>query len=328
MLKRRRIRRLLLIVLALGAVALLLIGLLVFQWLKPPPPPPGPGPGPGPTTSERPGRPNAQPADCPDVLTLVIPGTWESKANDDPYNPTANSRSLMLRISSQLQQKFPEARTEVYTVPYKAQFRNPTNLADRQADYNDSRRQGTGRASNKLKKTYEHCPLTRYVLMGFSQGAVIAGDLASNIANGRGPIAADDQDLILGVGLIADGRRQPGGQQDVEPSPAGVGAEIALGGFGGLVPGIKMTGARSGGFGDLSDRVYSICAEGDLICDSPTVVDPIKAIGKLANAANNPVHAMYATTKYWKSDDGRSATQWMYGWASGVISEAPRPARK
>lgn len=325
MLKSRRVRRLLLVVLALAAVAVILIGFLIFQLFKPAPTPPGPEPGPGPTTTPS-GRPEAQPADCPDVLTLVIPGTWESKASDDPMNPTSNPKSLMLRVSSQLQKRFPESRTEVYTVPYMAQFRNPTNLTDHQADYNASRKQGTGRASTKLKKTYQHCPLTRYVLMGFSQGAVIAGDLTSNIANGRGPIPAADQDLILGVGLIADGRRQADGQHDVAPSPPGVGAEIALAGFGGLVPGITMTGARSGGFGDLADRVYSICAPGDLICDAPTINDPIKAISKLANAADNPVHAMYATTRYWKSKNGKTATQWMLGWSSDLVSSAPKPA--
>ncbi|ALG83376.1 cutinase family protein [Gordonia phthalatica] len=324
MLKFRRLRRLLLVVLALAVVAVILIGFLLYQLFKPAPVPPHPGPGP--TTSAPPGHADAQPADCPDVLTLVIPGTWESKANDDPLNPTANPKSLMLRVSSQLQQKYPESRTEVYTVPYKAQFRNPTNLADRQADYNDSRRQGTTRAKNKIAKTYKHCPLTHYVLMGFSQGAVIAGDIASDIGNDRGPIPAADQDLILGVGLIADGRRQPGGQQDVAPSPKGVGTEVALGGFGSLVPGITMTGGRSGGFGDLTDRVYSICAPGDLICDAPTVTDPLQAISKLANAANNPVHAMYATKKYWKSKDGgQTATQWMFAWSSRLISSAPKP---
>ncbi|EUA24849.1 cutinase family protein [Mycobacterium xenopi 3993] len=33
----------------------------------------------------------------------------------------------------------------------------------------------------------DKCPLTSYVLVGFSQGAVIAGDIASDIGNGRGP---------------------------------------------------------------------------------------------------------------------------------------------
>ncbi|SDU71192.1 Cutinase [Gordonia westfalica] len=310
-----------LFLLALAVIAIVLIVLLVLVWLKPGPLPPI-GPQPPSTPSKE--RPEAQPADCPDVLTVVIPGTWESSAADDPYSPTANPNSLMLRVSRALSQQYDSSRTEIYTVPYTAQFRNPTNLADRQADYNVSRTQGYKRAAGKIINTNKRCPLTGYVIMGFSQGAVIAGDLASNIGNGRGVLADGDQDLVLGVGLIADGRRQPGKQNDVAPSPDGVGAEIALGGMGNIVPGITMTGPRDGGFGDLEDRVQSICAPGDLICDSPTVVNPLAAVSKLANAASNPIHAMYATTRYWEND-GRTATQWMYTWSKDLIDDAPRP---
>ncbi len=192
---------------------------------------------------------------------MVIPGTWESSPDDDPYSPTANPNSLMLRVSKALAGQFDRSRAEIYTVPYTAQFRNPTNLADRQADYNVSRAQGYKRAAGKIIATNKRCPLTRYVIMGFSQGAVIAGDLASNIGNGRGVLADGDQDFVLGVGLIADGRRQPGKQNDIDPSPEGVGAEIALGGMGSIVPGITMTGPRNGGFGELEDRVQSICVQ-------------------------------------------------------------------
>ena len=64
------------------------------------------------------------------------------------------------------------------------------------------------------------CPLTSYVIVGFSQGAVIAGDIASDIGNGRGPV---DEDLVLGVTLIADGRRQTGVGQDIGPNAARAG---------------------------------------------------------------------------------------------------------
>ncbi|MDL9937648.1 cutinase family protein [Gordonia sp. ABSL1-1] len=308
---------------ALAILAIVLIVVAVIQIFKPGPSPFTPTP---PPTSPSKERPQAQPADCPDVLTLVVPGTWESSAGDDPIHPTANPRSLMLRVSKSLQGAFADqpGRTEVYTVPYTAEFRNPTNLGDRQADYNVSRTQGYKRAAGKIIATNKHCPLTRYVLLGFSQGAVIAGDLASNIGNGRGVLDPADKDLVLGVGLIADGRREPGEQHDIGPSPDGVGAEVRLAGFGGLVPGITMTGSRNGGFGELSDRVQSICAPGDLICDAPSVTNPLAALAKLSNAAANPIHALYATTSHWEYE-GASATQWMYGWARAVIDGAEQP---
>lgn len=308
----------------IAVVAIILVVIFVKGLLtSPPEQPTGPS---GPSTTS-PSRPQAQPADCPDVLTVVVPGTWESRANDNPLNPTAKPASLLLRVSKPLQKEFSAARTTVYTVPYLAEFRNPTNLSDKQADYNVSRTQGYKRAAGKIISTNKRCPLTRYVIMGFSQGAVIAGDLASAIGNGRGVLPAADADLVLGVGLIADGRREADQQRDIGPNPAGVGAEVSLSGMGTLVPGISMTGPRNGGFGSLEDRVVSICAPGDLICDAPTVANPLGAVSQLMNALNNPVHAMYATTRYWQLD-GASATQWLYGWATRTIDEAPRPAHE
>ncbi len=105
----------------------------------------------------------------------------------------------------------------------------------------------------------DRCPLTSYVIAGFSQGAVIGGDLASDIGNGRGPV---DEDLVLGVTLIADGRRELGVGQDVGPNPPGQGAEITLH----EVPvlsemGLTMTGPRQGGFGALNNRTNQICGK-------------------------------------------------------------------
>src|SRR5699024_6894314 len=111
------------------------------------------------------------------------------------------------------------------------------------------------------------CPLTSYVLVGFSQGAVIAGDVASDIGNDRGPV---DEDLVLGVTVIADGRRQTGVGQDVPPTPPGQGAEITLHDLPILSSlGLTMTGPRPGGFGALDGRVNEICGAGDLICAAP-----------------------------------------------------------
>lgn len=306
---------------ALALIAIVLVVILIIGILRP-----GPlGPGPDePTPTEPRERPDSQPADCPDVLTVVIPGTWESSADDDPTTPSANPNSLMLRVSNALQGEFDAARTEVHTVPYIAEFRNPANLGDRQTDYNTSRTQGYNRAAGKIISTNERCPLTSYVILGFSQGAVIAGDLASNIGNGRGVLDPGDADLVLGVGMIADGRRVADQQNNVGPVPGGVGAEVALSGMGRIIPGIALMGPRNGGFGELRERTYSLCAPGDLVCDSPTVEDPIAAIRQLSQALNNPVHAMYATTRYWQQD-GASATQWMYGWSAELIRNAPQP---
>ena len=124
--------------------------------------------------------------------------------------------------------------------------------------YNDSRAEGTRAAVKAMTDMNNRCPLTSYVLVGFSQGAVIAGDMASDIGNGRGPV---DEDLVLGVTLIADGRRQDSVGQDIGPNPDGQGAEITLQEVPTLSAlGLTMTGPRPGGFGMLNDRTNEICA--------------------------------------------------------------------
>ena len=270
-------------------------------------------------------RPEFQDASCPDVMALVIPGTWESSPTEDPLNPTQFPLSLLGNVSRPLQQQYGTDRLEVYTVPYTAQFHNPFS-ADKQMSYNESRAEGTRAALQALTDMNAKCPLTSYVLVGFSQGAVIGGDLASDIGNGRGPV---DQDLVVGVTLIADGRRQTGVGQDVGSNPPGQGAEITLH----EVPmlsglGLAMTGERPGGFGALNDRTYQICGSGDLICAAPqgafSITNLPQTLEVLAGGAGQPVHALYGTPQFW-NDNGQPATEWTLNWARGVIDNAPHP---
>ncbi|MGV9611813.1 cutinase family protein [Nocardia xishanensis] len=302
-------------VIALIVVVVILLWFLLAGRLRVPKP--GPEPTPPPTS---------QPATCPDVQMISVPGTWESNSTDDPHNPAANPLSLMLNISGPVRQQFPAERVDVYTVPYVAQFSNPVAIPpDGQQSYNNSRSEGTQRMVDMMTERARECPLTTYVIAGFSQGAVIAGDIAAQIGAGKGPVPAD---RVLGVTLIADGRRaggpETGGAIPIGTPPPGVGAEVALAGL--KVPGITMTGPRDG-FGALADRTYTICAPGDLICDSPqqalNPVNWIPSVVTLVRAAGNPVHALY--NGFVVDGNGTTATQWTANWAGGLIEGAPRP---
>jgi hypothetical protein len=277
-----------------------------------------------PPTSKKP-RPEFQDASCPDVSMISIPGTWESSPTDDPFNPTQFPASLMLKVTNPIRAQFGPDRLEIFTVPYTAQFHNPLS-ADKQMSYNDSRAEGTRAAVQAMTDMNTRCPLTSYVLVGFSQGAVIAGDIASDIGNGRGPV---DADLVLGVTSIADGRRQMGVGMDIGPNPPGQGAEITLH----EVPmlqamGLTMTGPRPGGFGTLNDRTNEICATGDLICSAPdeafSITNLPRTMEILGGGAGQPVHAMYATTQFWNLG-GQPATAWTLDWAQKVVDAAPHP---
>jgi hypothetical protein len=328
--KRRRHRVLGLIAAAAVAVVVALVVAIVVVIVRKPESsptaiPPTALPPTSTTSSPSKPRPEFQDASCPDVMMVVIPGTWESSPTDDPYNPTQFPLSLLGNVSRPLAADFGTDRVQIYTVPYTAQFHNPF-AADKQMSYNDSRAEGTRTAVKAMTDMNNKCPLTSYVLLGFSQGAVIAGDIASDIGNGRGPV---DQDLVLGVTLIADGRRQTGVGQDIGPNPPGQGAEITLAEVPTLSTlGLTMTGPRPGGFGALNDRVNQICGTGDLICASPeqafSITQLPETLDVLAGGAGQPVHALYNTPQFW-SLDGQPATGWSLGWAKGLIDNAPHP---
>jgi hypothetical protein len=328
----RRKRHRILALAAAGAMALvvvLIVAIVIVVLRRPAPPqtalpPTAVPPSAVPTTGNKP-RPQSQDASCPDVAMISIPGTWESSPTDDPHNPTQFPRALLLNVTNPIRQHVGSDRLDIYTVPYTAQFHNPLS-ADNQMSYNDSRAEGTRGAVKAITDMNNRCPLTSYVIVGFSQGAVIAGDIASDIGNGRGPI---DADLVVGVTLIADGRRQDRVGQDIGPNPDGQGAEITLQEVPTLSAlGLSMTGPRPGGFGMLNDRVNEICAPGDLICAAPESAFDITQLPRtlqvLTGGAGQPVHALYATPEFWNLD-GAPATQWTLGWAQNVIDNAPHP---
>lgn len=330
----RRRRHRLLALIAAGAVAVvvgLVVAIIVILLRRPEEsttaiPPSAVPPPPGPTTPGQKPRPASQDASCPDVDMIVIPGTWESSPTDDPLNPVQFPIALLLNVTRPIQQEFGADRVQVYTVPYTAQFHNPL-AADKQMSYNDSRKEGTAAAVRAMTDMNNRCPLTSFVVVGFSQGAVIAGDLASDIGNGRGPV---DEDLVLGVTLIADGRRQPGVGQDVGLNPPGQGAEITLKELPALsFLGLTMSGERPGGFGALNNRTNQICAPGDLICSAPqsafSITNLPGTLEVLTAGAGQPIHAMYATPEFW-SADGQTATSWTLNWARSLVADAPHPA--
>lgn len=312
--KRKRARTLRRVLLLFAVLAAIVVLLMLFLRVAEEVDVPIPGvPEPEPTEEL------TQPAHCPDVQLLSIPGTWESSVNDDPHNPSVNPNALLLNVTRPLSQQFGGDRAEIYTLPYPAQFQRPGGPPE--LTYDDSRAAGTAAAREVLSGMHSECFLTSYILVGFSQGAVIAGDIASEIGNGNGPVPAEN---VLGVALVADGRRDPDSAPTVGPSVQGVGLEVALQGFP-FIPGATLTGKRNGGFGDLSDRTVQICAPNDGICDAPMLTDLLGAVHRLLHDyAQNPAqHAEYHN--FVIDENGATTTQWLTQWAADLINEAPQP---
>lgn len=304
-------------------LVLVLIGGGIVKWINTSEDGPLPDPfAGGESTAERvPGdpAPEAEPEWCPAVQVISAPGTWESSPEDDPFNPQANPKSFMLSITQPLQEAYDINDVRVWTLPYTAQFRNIN--ANHEMSYDDSRNEGTAKVNGELRHIAQTCPSTEFILTGFSQGAVLLGDIANEIGTGQGVIPAD---RVRGVALIADGRRENGVGQHPGVELDGIGAEIALQPVNAFVqfvtPGASMRGPREGGFGSLNDRVQQICAPNDSICDAPLDIgNGVERAQALIDA--NGVHAMYAHNG--EVIPGTTANAWVVDWAHNLINHPP-----
>lgn len=149
---------------------------------------------------------------------------------------------------------------------YQVQYVNyPTSLWPLgPISYDDDVVLGKAATERAISSYQQRCPGKPVVVSGYSQGARVAGDVLSDVANGRhdgAPISADG----LSGELYSDPRRVG--------RPDGTGVENALIG---LIPGLTMSGPRDGGFGDIP--VKQVCNQGDGICDVPDpLYDPVGA---------------------------------------------------
>ena len=79
-----------------------------------------------------------------------------------------------------------------------------------------------------------------------------------------------------------------------------------------------MRGPRVGGFGELQDRTFDICAPNDSICDAPRDVG--NALERAQSlAAANGVHALYASNP--DVIPGTTTNAWVVEWASDLINQ-------
>ncbi|MBF6366891.1 cutinase family protein [Nocardia puris] len=118
------------------------------------------------------------------------------------------------------------------------------------------------------------CSETRVVLAGYGQGAEVVGDLATTLGNRGGPILAS---RVLAVALVSDPRRDPATAQLGTP-----------------VSGHGVTGPRPQGFGELTDRVRTLCLDGDSYCSTTAGSSP--ALAAVSRALTAATAATTATT--------------------------------
>ncbi|MGW0178559.1 cutinase family protein [Nocardia sp. NPDC003345] len=172
---------------------------------------------------------NAAPG-CPSLYVVAIPGTWETGHDKRP------SPGMLAEVTDGLPRS-----AKVDYVTYAA-----TAFPWEGDVYGASKNEAVTNARGMISAMAERCGATNIAIIGYSQGADAAGDLAAEIGTGLGAIRPE---RISGVGLISDPRRAPA---DIQVGPA--------------APGAGAGGPRVGGFGWLSDRTRTVCIPDDLYC--------------------------------------------------------------
>ena len=159
---------------------------------------------------------------CPSLYVVAIPGTWE----------TGHDRTPQPGMLAGVTRGLPSSAKVDYVTYAATAFPWEGDV------YGKSKKEAVDNARGMISAMAQRCGATKIALVGYSQGADAAGDLAAEIGTGLGVVPPD---RIAGVGLISDPRRSPTDIQVGTPAP-GAGA----------------SGPRVGGFGWISDRVGTV----------------------------------------------------------------------
>jgi len=172
-----------------------------------------------------------------------------------------------------------------------------------------SERTGVDETQRQAASFLGRCGGSHIALLGYSQGAWAAGDVATDIANNTVPGVTPDK--LVASFLVGD----PVNQATQRP---GFGTEIGpRTGVGPLTP-------RFAGFGANSPTTFEFCNPGDNVCDAPPAA-PGPAmwqyLGTLAQPS--PAHTQYDSVQV---APGTSTVQWIrnYGTADGRVVGAIR----
>ena len=188
----------------------------------------------------------ADPGDCPSLYVVAVPGTWETSSGAAP------KPGMLTQVTDRLASS--DIRTDYVSYP-------ATAFPWEGGIYGESRAVATANAGSMIKAMADRCGATRFGIIGYSQGADAAGDLAASIGSGLGVVPA--------VGLISDPKRSD--------SDALVGPDVV---------GTGVGGPRVGGFGAVSPVVRTFCAVGDLYCSTPKDDYVARLAGFLAVSSN------------------------------------------
>jgi PE-PPE domain len=152
----------------------------------------------------------------------------------------------------------PPAGWQIVQVPYYA---GVFPIVDREA-LDASVAGGVARLERAVLDFHAACPGTRLVLAGYSEGAVVAGDVIERFARGQ----AVPHHLLNGV--LYGNPRRPFGDGGAGGVAGGIETNVPT-----ILPGVTMYGGQR--YGDIAVR--NVCNENDGICNSTNMITNLAA---------------------------------------------------
>lgn len=207
---------------------------------------------------------------CANVITIVARGSDEAAGTGGTTNVySSGGLGLMSGVAGKVTGGTSKS---VRTVGLKY----PATIGFGGLAYFSSLDTGKARLAAELNRLATLCPSSRTVLIGYSQGAHVVGDVTSN--SNPNALSTRAKSRIAAVYLTGDPVRRP-----YESHNRGTG-------IGGGVLVDRGAGQMSG----LGSRILSYCYKGDWACDAPHK-DPTRSAAIHTSYGNSTLNTTYGT---------------------------------
>ena len=194
---------------------------------------------------------------CSDVLVLGARGSGQESAGT-AVDGGSGMGPQVYGVFQRLVTDLPEMSVTGVAVQYPA--RGVEAIALDPAAYFDGLEAGVASVRGTLRRQARACPAQRFVLVGYSQGAMVMHRAAQDVIASHTARSKDISRRIGGVILLADGDRFAGDRTtDLGTASGGRGVSYAD---------PAVSGVRGTAFPrSWRSRVISVCNEADVICD-------------------------------------------------------------
>lgn len=238
--------------------------------------------------------PTALAQSCSTIHMVNADGTGSSNINNNPtddgiFSPTLES----IRYARENTKDIPNLSIDYWNIPYDSSAGAAFSIGSpvqAPVPYGLSRIKGAQIGLDHIKEYHAQCPSSKIGVIGYSQGASVAGDIAALLANGA--VDGFTKDDFFGAILIADPGRSGKSEKYSGPQNATT-AYIPLpknvtyqrnGEYSTATDSktIGWTGQRSLGFKDFSGRVISVCRDEDVAC----AVEPNSVLRSIADISD------------------------------------------